>query len=113
MLFLSAADFFEQAAKLPHLTREDEKRLAQQFLEDPNTREQLIRSYYPMVAGKIRRMPQQLQTLKTVYACLDTLEKGVDRFNFSQSQELFSHHLSWRLRQCCTRCIAEQSWHEQ
>ena len=108
MLFLSAADFFEQAAKQPRLTREDEKRLAQQFLEDPNTREQLTRSYYPRVAGKIRRMPQQLQTLKTVYACLDTLEKGVDRFDFSQTRELFSHHLSWRLRQCSTRCIAER-----
>lgn len=109
MLFLSPADFFEQAAKQPRLTREDERRMAQEFLQNPASREQLVHSYYPMVAGYIRRMPTYLQTLKTVYACLNALEKGVDHFNFSQTQELFSHHLGWRLRQCLTRCIAEQT----
>lgn len=109
MLFISAEDFFAQAASMPRLTREEERRLAREMKQDPAAREQLIRSYYPMVAGYIQRHPKELHTLKTVYVCLDSLEKGVDSFNFLRDGERFSHHLSWRLRQCITRCIAEQT----
>lgn len=108
MLFISTEDFFVHAKELPLITQEEERLLAQQMGQDPAARERLIRSYLPYVAGYIRRMPKDLQTLQTVYACLDTLEKGVDSFNFQQDQEKFSHHLSWRLRQCITRCIAER-----
>lgn len=108
MLFTSAEDFFIQAAEMPRLTREEEQRLAQQMPQSTAAREQLIRSYFPMVAGYIRRMPPEMHTLKTVYIFLDALEKGVDSFNFLQDHEPFSHHLSWRLRQCITRCIAER-----
>lgn len=108
MLLVSAEDFFLQAAKMNRLTREEERSLALQMPRNPAARERLIGSYLPMVAGYIRRMPGELHTLKTVYACLDTLEKGVDSFNFLQDSESFSHHLSWRLRQCITRCIAER-----
>ena len=108
MLFFSADDFFAQAAKMPRLTREEERRLAQQMPQNTAAREQIIRSYLPMVAGYIRRAPQELHTLHTVYIFLDALEKGVDSFNFLQDSERFSHHLSWRLRQCITRCIADR-----
>ena len=108
MLFISAEDFFAQAAKMPRLTREEERCLARQMPQNADAREQLIRSYYPMVAGYIRRRPRELHTLKTVYACLESLEKGVDSFNFLQDGESFTHHLSWRLRQCITRCIADR-----
>lgn len=108
MLFISAEDFFVQAKAMPRLTREEERLLAQAMPQDPDARERLICSYYPMVAGYIRRLPRKLHTLQTVYICLDSLEKGVDTFNFLQDSESFTHHLSWRLRQCITRCIAEQ-----
>lgn len=108
MLFISAEDFFDQAKNAPQLTREEERRLAQQMPQNAAAREQLIRSYFPMVAGYIRRLPQDLHTLNTVYVFLDSLEKGVDGFNFLQDHEQFSHHLSWRLRQCVTRCIADR-----
>lgn len=107
MLFVSAEDFFAQAAKMPRLTREEEKALARKMLHDPAARETLLRSYYPMVAGHIRRGPKQLHTLNTVYVCLASLEQAVDSFNFLQDSETFTHHLSWRLRQCITRCIAD------
>ena len=108
MLFISAEDFFIRAKNTPAITRQEERLLAQQMRQDPAAREQLIRSYLPFVAGYIRRMPKNLHTLQTIYACLDTLEKGVDSFDFQQDHEKFIHHLSWRLRQCITRCIANQ-----
>jgi hypothetical protein len=109
MLFISAEDFFAQVKGIPPLTREDERRLAQQLPQDPAAREQLIRAYMPTVAAYIRRAPQELHTLQTVYVCLDSLEKGVDSFNFLQDSETFAHHLSWRLRNCITRCLADRN----
>ena len=107
MLFITVEDFFAQADKNSPLTREEERRLANEMAENTAAREQLIRGYLPMVAGFIRRAPQKLHTLKTVYACVDTLEKGIDSFDFMQESESFSHHLSWRLRQCLTKGLAE------
>lgn len=100
--------FFNQAGKAPRLTREEEKRLAREMTQNAAARDQLIRSYFPMVAAYIRRLPQELHTLHTVYVCLTSLEKGVDSFNFLQDSERFSHHLCWRLRQCLTRCLADR-----
>lgn len=108
MLFISVEDFFTQADKIPRLTREEEKRLAREMAQNPAARDQLIRGYLPMVAACIRHAPQELRTLQTVYVCVASLEKGVDSFNFLQDSETFSHHLSWRLRQCLTRCLAER-----
>ena len=108
MLFINAEDFFTQAAKMSRLSREEERRLAEEMPQNADAREQLLRSYYPMVAGYVQRMPENLRTLKSVYICLESLEKGVDSFNFLQDRESFAHHLSWRLRQCITRCIAER-----
>ena len=107
MLFITVEDFFAEADKTSPLTREKERSLAVEKAGNESAREELIQGYLPMVAGFIRRAPQKLHTLKTVYACLDTLEKGVDSFNFLQDSESFSHHLSWRLRQCLTKGLAE------
>ena len=109
MLFISAEDFFTQVKNIPRLSREEERELAQQMPRNPDEREQLIRAYMPMVAAHVRRAPQDLHTLKTVYACMDALEKGVDSFNFLQDGESFAHHLSQRLRQCIVRCIADRN----
>ena len=109
MLFISAEDFISRASKLPRMTREEEKRCAQSILQgDTEARERLVQSYLPLVAAHVRRAPKSIQTLKTVYCCIVALEKGVDSFNFLQDGEPFSHHLSWSMRQCITRCIAER-----
>lgn len=108
MLFINAEDFFTQASQASPLTREEEKQLAQEMPQNPAARDRLIRGYFPMVAAYIRRLPQTLHTLNTVYVCLHSLEKGVDQFNFLQDSERFSHHLSWRLRQCITQCLVDR-----
>ncbi len=109
MLFMDAEDFFNHAAGHSRMTREEEKSCARNIAQgDTDARNKLIQSYLPQVAAQVRRMPKELQTLRTVYCCLAALEKGVDGFNFLQDNETFVHHLSWRLRQCITRCIAER-----
>ena len=107
MLFISADDFFAKASTCSRLPREEEKALVLQMAAgDKNARMALICSYLPFVASRIRRSPRHLHTLSTVYTCIDSLEKAVDCFNFSQDSEPFLHHLSWRMRQCITKCIA-------
>lgn len=109
MLFINMEDFYAQVGAIPRLTRAEERELAQRMAQgDTAAREALIRGYLPMVAGYIRRWPREEQTLHTVYLCIASLEQGVDQFNFLQDGEAFAHHLSWRLRQCLTRCIAER-----
>ncbi|MBQ8768373.1 MAG: hypothetical protein IJZ15_01800 [Oscillospiraceae bacterium] len=110
MLFTGVEDFLTQAKAMPRLSRSEEKALARQMAAgDQAAREALIRSYLPLAAAHIRRAPREIRTLRTVYACIAAVEKGVDSFNFQQDGETFPHHLSWRLRQCITRCIADRS----
>ena len=110
MLFISAEDFLAQAGAMPRLTRAEEKALARRMAAgDKTAREALVRGYLPLVASYIRRFPPEIRTLRTVYTCIASLEQGVDRFNFLQDSDPFTHHLSWRLRQCATRCIADRN----
>lgn len=110
MLFISVEDFFTQVRDMPRLSREEEKLLAQRMAAgDRAAREALVRGYMYMAAAYVHRAPQDIRTLSTVYACIAALEKGVDKFNFLQDGETFSHHLSWRLRQCITRCLVDRS----
>ena len=109
MLFVSVEDFFSQVQKLPRLSREEEIVFAQQMAQgDRPAREALVRGYLHMAAAYVHRAPENIRTLSTAYACVASVEKGVDSFNFLQEGETFAHHLSWRLRQCITRCIAER-----
>ena len=109
MLFISVEDFLTQATAVPRISREEEKVLAQRMVAgDDTARETLVRSYLPLVASHIRRAPQDIRTLNTVYVCVAMLEKSVDRFHFQQDSETFTHHLGWGLRQCITRCIADR-----
>lgn len=110
MLFISLEDFLAKAGTIPRLSRDEEKALAQRMnAGDEAARQALVRSYLPFVAARIRQAPREIRTLHTVYACITAMQKGVDSFNFLQDSETFSHHLSWRLRQCITRCIADRT----
>jgi len=109
MLFISVEDFLNRASAIPHLSRCEEKVLAQRMAAgDPTARQALVRSYLPQAAAVVRRAPREIRTLHTVYVCIAAVEKGVDCFNFLQDSETFAHHLGWRLRQCITRCLAER-----
>lgn len=109
MYFISVDDFFQKAHSIKRLSRDEEKNCALRMKEgDAEARQSIIDSYLPMVVSYVKRSPKDLQTLKTVYCCILSLEQGVDSFNFLQDSETFIHHLSWRLRQCITRCIVDR-----
>lgn len=109
MYYICVEDFYKKAQEVKRLTREEEKLCADAMKEgDPEARKQLIESYYPMVRACLKRFPKELQSIKSLYTCLQSLEQGVDRFNFHQDGETFAHHLSWRLRQAITKCIADR-----
>ena len=109
MLFITVDDFFQKVHSTTRLSRNDEKNYALKMKEgDAEARQAIVNSYLPMVASYIRRSPKELQTLETIYSCVHSLEKGVDSFNFLQESETFTHHLSWRLRQCITRCLVDK-----
>jgi len=109
MLFLSVEDFLTQTGTIPRLSRDEEKALAARMASgDRSAREVLVRSYLPQAAGFVRRAPRMIRSLRTVYACIATVETCVDRFPFLQSSEPFAHHLARSLRHCLTECLANR-----
>ena len=107
MLFITPEDFFEKVKAISPLDRETELALAQRMQAgDPDAREALIRGYLPHVAAVIRRR-NRLQTLEGILRCYIALEQAVDRFDFLQEHDTFSHYLSWVMRQTATRYLAD------
>lgn len=107
MLFISMEDFWNQVSSTPRLSRTEEQLLAQQASAGNRAaREALVRGYLPMAAAFIRRAPQELHTLRTVYACIAAVEKSVDLLTSPQDRMAFLNHLNRNLRQCITRCLA-------
>ena len=109
MYFITAEDFFSKVETIAQLSREETATLGAQLAAgDASAREKLILGHLPFVAGLIRRGPRDLQTLHTVYACIECLEKQVDHFDFTRENARFIDRLGWAMRQCITRCIAER-----
>ena len=109
MVFITVEDFYEKVRSFSAMSREEEMACAIKMKNgDPDAREQLIRSYLPMVAGHIRHQKPQMQTLGLVLYCVQALEKAVDSFDFLQESESFTHRLSWYLRQAVTTYIVRQ-----
>jgi len=109
MLFISVDDFLAKVNAAPRLTPEEEKSLAYCILDgDDSAQQTLLQSYIPLVASFVRRAPTEIRTLHTVYACIDAVKKGMEHFNFLQSNRPFAHYVNWHLRQCITRCIADR-----
>lgn len=109
MLFIQPEAFFEKAASIPRLGREEELACAQAMAAgDELARRRLVEGYLPMVAGHICRLPESEQSLELIYRCCTALEKAVDSFDFLQESERFSHRLSWYLRQTVVRYRVER-----
>lgn len=105
MIYISVEDFYQKVSTLSPMSREEERACAKRMQEgDPTARKQLVDSYLPMVAAHVRRCGN-LQSLSLVMHCVQALENSVDRFNFLQDSETFSHRLSWALRQATTKHI--------
>ncbi|MBR7142489.1 MAG: hypothetical protein IKD06_03010 [Clostridia bacterium] len=109
MVFVTLDDFLSKAKKLPRLSREEEKALGlRKAAGDAAAKEALIQGFLPFVAGKVEQAPKQVQTMNTLFQCLDELEKAVEAFDFLQEGEPFIHCLSRRMRHCITRCLADR-----
>lgn len=109
MLYISAGDFFERTKKLTKLSREEERVLAEKWKSgDGEAREKLLAGYLPQIAGHIKHMPERYHSLELVMRCCRALEKAADSFDFLQDSEIFSHRLSWALRQTVTAYLAER-----
>ena len=109
MLYISIEDFQRQTKDIAPINREEELALAARLTTGDHTaRELLLRGYLPQVAAVIDRMPREYQTLELVMRCCTALEKAVERFDFIQSSESFTHRLSWALRQTTVAYIADK-----
>ncbi len=109
MPYINIEDFYQKVCETKKMSREEEKSNALKMKDgNAEARQAIINSYLPMVASYVKRAPKEIQTLQTVYCCIRSLEEGVDRFDLLQDSETFIHHLSWRLRQCITECIANR-----
>ena len=103
MVFISAEDFFEKAARCTALSRQEEIALAQRMQAgDQEARQKLIEGYLPFVAGVVRRRSGEDRSLTLALYCVKALESAVDAFDFLQESEPFLHRLSWYLRQAYT-----------
>lgn len=108
MVYVSVEDFYDKAGLVSTMSREEELACAKKMKDgDETARERLIQSYLPMVAGHIKHGRCDMQSLGLVYSCLQALETAVDKFDFFQEGETFSHRLSWYLRQATTEYIVE------
>lgn len=108
MLFLSADDFQEKVSAIRPLSRKEELDCALRMAGgDGEARSRLIEGYLPQAAGSIRSLPERYRTLEAVMRCCAAVEKAVDRFDFLQDGERFSHRLSWWLRQTVTGYMAD------
>ncbi len=110
MIFISAEDFLSKVQGIERLSKDEERALALRMRNgDAEARQRLVYSYLPSVAFHVRRVPVGIRTLHTVYACIESLDRAIDKFDFFQDSESFSHHLSRYLRQCITNCIADRA----
>lgn len=110
MIYVSAEDFYKEAASIPPMPRQEELEYARQMKRgEISARECLIRGYLPMVAAHMKRLPKQNQTLGMLLFCRQALEKAVDSFDFLQDSEIFAHRLSWALRQATASYIVRNA----
>ena len=109
MLLISAEDFFKKAKYCTVLSRKEEIESARNMLSgDLSARGRLVESYLSYVASTLKRLPAKHQTLELIYRCYASLEKAVDRFDFPQDSEPFSHRLNWWMRQTITAYLADR-----
>ena len=99
MLFISVKDFFAKASREQMLSREQEKELYLRMKAgDMDARQQIIQSYWGLVAAVIKRQAKEMHSLHLVYKCLEALEREVDRYNFLHDGDTFAHHFGFYIK---------------
>ena len=108
MIYITIDDFYKRANACARLSREEEISCAKKMKNgDAEARMRLIESYIPVIAGNIRRLTKNYQTITLALRSEQMLEKLVDSFDFLQESETFIHRLSWGMKQVVTKYIAE------
>ena len=108
MLFVSVKDFFAKASREQRLSREQEKELYSLMKSgDTTARDKMLESYLFIVASRIKRLSNDMHSLDLIYSCLEELEKEVDKFDFSNDGETFTHRLTLIIQKEITNHIAK------
>lgn len=107
MVYIDIQDFYRKAAACRRLSRQEELRCAGAMAGgDAQAREQLVHSYLPMVAGRLKNESEEIQTLGCALCLQAELEKAVAAFDFLQDREPFTNRLSLIFRRAVTRYLA-------
>ena len=108
MLFQCANDFYEYAASVKRISREEEKELGRKMKEgDEEAKETLITSYLPVLASALKRYFYE-RSLDLVYRGLAVLSDAVQNFDFQIENPTFAKFLTDKIRRMITRFIAEK-----
>ena len=109
MVYIDIQDFFHKAAACKRLSRQEEIDCAIRMKAgDSGARECMIQSYLPIIAGHIKRLPGNMQTLGCALYFQTELERAIDRFDFLQNSEPFIHRISWISRQAVTKYLTRK-----
>ena len=108
MLFTCAKDFFDKASNIERISRQQEKELYSLIKAgDTTARDKMVESYLFIVASRIKRLPNDIHSIDLIYSCVDKLEKEVDKFDFSNDGETFTHRLTLIIQKEITNHIAK------
>ena len=109
MLYTCAEDFFKYASSIERISREDELKLGLKMREgDEDAKEQLIRSYIPVLAAYLKKYSRN-PSLSLVYFGLGVLTDSVTNFNFQIENPTFTRFLGDSVRQTITRYIVDEN----
>lgn len=106
MPYLTIQEFYKDASTYICLSRQEEIQCAINMKNgDRHAKERLVQSYLPIIAGHLKKQPENLQTLGMALYCQQELEKAIDCFDFLQDNEPFMHRISWILREAMCKYI--------
>ena len=109
MVFTSPEDFYDKVSCFEKITREEEREIAARMrMGDTEAFLRIKNNYLIYVAAYIRRLPGELATVALIYKCICELDKEIERFDFLNDGESFSHRLGTVLRRTVTAHIAEK-----
>ena len=109
MLYTCAGDFFQYAATVKKISREEEKKLGLEMREgSEEAKEAIITSYLPVLASYLKRYSSN-PGLELIYRGLDTLKDAVAHFNFQSENPTFSKFLGNQIKLMMAKYIADGS----
>lgn len=106
MLFKTGQEFFEYAATIERVSREQEKELAARMKDgDEAAGARLVEQYLPYVASFLSR--HSITSLASIYKCIAIVEAEVSKFDFQRERDYpsFVDHLRHHFMRVVTEHI--------